>query len=338
MFLSCDTQRGERLPQGHGERTWQSQKHNKVYATRSQTGLRRKGSLLDSVTEKSGLGCGYLPSGVAGSRGSCKAPSPGSISISLTSVLAFFPRGTPMCTFPGVVEGWSQQYLNPVDGDWGAEVSPRENGVLDRQGQEKPSDRPPPHSIRPSCFCPHSSPRASLPCGVPAGRQAALGPDPVSHGHPAPCSGAPRCATPPPLRNLWLTAAEAQLLAPARGPCPERRASRRVLQRWGTLLARQTGSVTGTRGWAPRGSGQSPGLSLPCRLPSPQRASVCRSCWPALPKGSRIPPLHPRCPRRFSHCPRRPGRALLGLPAPPRQPLHVGAGPRRPPSYTSCCI
>ena len=97
----------------------------KVYPTPSQTGLHRKGNLLDFVTEKSGLGvrvssfrCGWiqgLPQG---------AISRIYFHQSFTSVLAFFPRGTPVCTFPGVVEGWSQQYLNPVDGDWGTEVPP----------------------------------------------------------------------------------------------------------------------------------------------------------------------------------------------------------------------
>ena len=178
--------------------------------------------------------------------------------------------------------------------------------MLDKQGQEKPSDRPPRLYPALLLLSPSIPTGFSLPCGVPAGHQAALepdpvsrghpDPDPVSHGHPAPCSGAPRCTTPPPLRSLWLTAPEAQLLGLARGPCPERRASRRVLQRRGPLLARQRGSVMGTLGWAPRGSGQSLGLSLPCPLPSPQRASVCGSCWPALPKGSQIPPLPTAAP------------------------------------------
>lgn len=89
-----------------------------------------------------------LTLGVARSRGCCKELSPGSISIHLpplcSSVMASFPCGTPVCTLPGVVQGWSQQYLKPVDGHWGAELPPLENEVLDLLSQEKPSNNPPP--------------------------------------------------------------------------------------------------------------------------------------------------------------------------------------------------
>lgn len=41
-----------------------------------------------------------------------------------------------------------------------------------------------------------------------------------------------------------------------------------------------------------------PGMSFPCPLPSPLLGSICGSCWPTLPKGSQVPPLHPCRPQQ----------------------------------------